>query len=261
MHAASHVLIVTGASRGIGYSVANHLLSRRAGHRLVLVARTEAPLLDLQARYPERVAFLVGDMTDRNMGTQAVEMALDKFHSVDSLILNHATLGPVKPVSDGSVSEWKTAFDTNFFSGLQIIQAALPALRKRRGRIVWVSSSTSTKPYGSLGAYGATKAAVNNLVMMLGEEEEEVVTVAVRPGEVDTELQRQMREVHAHGGAMRVQDAMRFIDLAETGRLLAPDVPGRVIAEMGLSASRELSGKFVDWDAGFRAAWDCKTEE
>ena len=66
---ASKVVIVTGASRGIGLYAVQTLL--KANHRVILTARTEGPLRDLQENYPSQVAYLTGDMNDFSVGARS----------------------------------------------------------------------------------------------------------------------------------------------------------------------------------------------
>lgn len=244
----SKVVLLTGASRGIGLSVAEYLLSRPAKHRLVVSARSESQLLQLSNRYPSRVAVISGDHCDVVLGQKLVKLGISKFQRLDSVIVNHATVEPVMRLADSSVHEWKKAYDVNFFSAVSILQTAIPYLRASRGRVVLVSSTSSISPYRSVGAYGSTKAALNHLAMVLDAEEEAITAVAIRPGEVDTELQRSMREKHAQSGTMPLEDSTRFHELKKNDSLLPPNVPARVVAGLALNVKRELGGRLYEWD-------------
>lgn len=241
----SKTIILTGASRGIGLAIAHYLLQR--SHNLVLVARSEQPLRDLESQYKNQVGVLAGDLSDFSLGDKAVSLAKEKFQSLDGLIVNHGVLDPVKRVTFSSADEWRAAFDVNFFSAVAISQAALPALRESKGKILFTSSGASSNAYPTWGAYGASKAAINHLAMTLGNEEKDITTVSVRPGVVDTEMQRDIRE--KHNKAMDEQDAARFAELKATGGLLKPEQPGHVMAKLVLDAPKDLSGKFLSWNA------------
>lgn len=78
--------------------------------------------------------------------------------------------------------------DVNFFSLLYTIQAALPALRESKGKVIFVSSGASLRGTYAWGPYAASKAAMNSLCRTLAVEEKDVVSVAVRPGIVDTDV-------------------------------------------------------------------------
>jgi len=239
------VIILTGASRGIGLAIAHYLLQK--SHKLVVVARGEQPLRELEKQYNGQVAVLAGDLTDLSLGSKAVELAQTYWQRLDGLIVNHAVLEPVKRIADSSAEEWRAAYDVNFFSAIAMSKAALPELRKSNGRIIYTSSGAATSAYPTWGAYGSSKAALNHLALTLAAEEKDITSIAIRPGVVDTEMQRDIRE--KHNTAMDEQDAARFAELKKTGGLLKPEQPGHVMAKLVLDAPKELSGKFLSWNA------------
>jgi len=116
-------------------------------------------------------------------------------------------------------------------------------LRKTNGRIIFTSSGAATGAYAAWGAYGAAKAAMNHLTMTLSVEEPLLTSIAIRPGVVDTEMQRQLRDIH--NITMDPKDAEKFATLKSSGQLLRPEQPGRVIAKLVLEAPRELTGRFI----------------
>jgi NAD(P)-dependent dehydrogenase (short-subunit alcohol dehydrogenase family) len=130
----------------------------------------------------------------------------------------------------------------------------VPSLRKSNGRIVFTSSGAAIGAYQGWGCYGAGKAVLNHLAHTLSVEEPDITTVSVRPGVVDTEMQREIRELHTM--AMSEKDAAKFLRLKDDGGLLKPEQPGHVIAKLAVGAGKELSGKFVSWNdevlAGFQ---------
>lgn len=241
----SKVILLTGASRGIGLATAHHLLKN--SHKLVLVARSEAPLRDLESQYPNQVAFVAGDLADFAVSKKAVDLAVSTWKQLDGVIVNHGVLDPVQKLADSTAEEWRSAFDKNFFSAVAIAQAAIPALRESRGTILFTSSGAAANSYPTWGAYGSAKAAMNHLAGTIANEEEDIISIAVRPGVVDTEMQQDIRE--KHHTAMYPNDRAKFAELKKTGGLLRPEQPGHVMARLVLSASRDLSGKFLSWNA------------
>jgi NAD(P)-dependent dehydrogenase (short-subunit alcohol dehydrogenase family) len=83
---------------------------------------------------------------------------------------------------------------------------------------------------------------MNHLAMTLSAEEPEITSVSIRPGVIDTEMQRVVRE---HNTVMDPDEAERFKSLYEGGKLLRPEQPGHVIAKLSVEADKELSGKFL----------------
>ena len=70
-----------------------------------------------------------------------------------------------------------------------------------------------------------------------------MTSISIRPGVVDTEMQREIREVH--GPVMQEQDVTRYRKLHEEGGLLKPEQPGHVIAKLAVDGPKELSGRFL----------------
>lgn len=241
----ARVIILTGASRGIGLAIAHYLLQR--SHKLIVVSRTEAPLRELEKQYNGQVAVLAGDLADLSLGEKAVDLARTYWQKLDGLIVNHGVLDPISTVANSKAEQWRAAYDINFFSAVAISTAAIPELRKTRGRIIFTSSGASTSAYTTWGAYGSAKAALNHLALTLGTEEKEITTISVRPGVVDTEMQRDIRE--KHNTLMTKTDAAKFAELKTSGGLLKPEQPGHVMAKLVLDAPTSLSGKFLTWNA------------
>jgi NAD(P)-dependent dehydrogenase (short-subunit alcohol dehydrogenase family) len=134
----------------------------------------------------------------------------------------------------------------NGLSVAEKIQAALPSLRKTQGRIILTSSGAAVSAYQGWGAYGAGKAVLNHLALTLAVEEPDVTTISIRPGVVDTEMQREIRELH--NKAMSEKDAIKFAGLKTDGGLLKPEQPGHVLAKLVVSGDKHLSGKFLSWN-------------
>ena len=86
---------------------------------------------------------------------------------------------------------------------------------------------------------------MNHLCSTLGAEEPEITAISVRPGVVDTAMQKDIRELH--GEAMG-EGWKKFEELHKDGKLLRPEQPGHVIAKLAVGAPKELSGKFVSWN-------------
>jgi NADP-dependent 3-hydroxy acid dehydrogenase YdfG len=83
---------------GIGLAIAQWLLSQPASHKLVVLSRTQSALDQIKQQYPEQVETLAGDLADFSFGAKAVELAVSKWGRVDSIIVNHGALDPVKRV-------------------------------------------------------------------------------------------------------------------------------------------------------------------
>lgn len=84
---------------------------------------------------------------------------------------------------------------------------------------------------------------MNHLALTLSTEEPDVTTISIRPGVVDTEMQREIREIHHK--AMDKENVEKFASLKSEGKLLKPEQPGHVLANLAIDAPNELSGKFL----------------
>lgn len=100
--------------------MAHYLLSH--SHKLVLIARTHSALDQLHYQYgSEKVEVLAGDVADPGIAKKAVDLAIERWGRLDGLVVNHGTLDPVKKIADGSVEEWKKAYDINVFSAIGLV--------------------------------------------------------------------------------------------------------------------------------------------
>jgi NAD(P)-dependent dehydrogenase (short-subunit alcohol dehydrogenase family) len=121
------------------------------------------------------------------------------------------------------------------------LEVTLPLLRKTKGKIILTSSGAARHSYAGWGAYCATKAALKSLGDTLAVEEEDITTISVEPGTVDTDMQKDIREKFLH--VMDEKDQKRFTALHEEGKLAKPEEPGHVMAKLVLDAPKELSGE------------------
>lgn len=144
--------VVTGASGGIGLETARALLAD--GWQVVCLSRHACPL--------EGVRSMPCDITD-SAQVQAAFAAVDR---VD-LLVNNAGFGISGAVECTGEAEMRRQFDLNFFAWVTVIQAALPALRESRGRILNISSAAAVFSIPFQSFYSASKAAVESLTCAL----------------------------------------------------------------------------------------------
>lgn len=219
------VVLVTGASRGIGAAAARAL--REQGARLALCARTSAPHVE------------VVDVADPKACEAFVLRAADRFGRVDALICNAAVVGPLGPTALVDPAEWRHAAEVNLLGPLYLAQAALPFLRKTGGRLINVSTGAAVQPLPNASAYCATKAGLTHLTRVLALEEPDVTCLCFSPGVVDTSMQEEVRRLPGQWGAY-------FSDLHQRGMLSPPERPGRLLAWLAMQAPREWTGQMID---------------
>ena len=177
------VTLVTGASTGIGAVTARTLAAQ--GHRLVLTGRTESTL-SAAADGLESAVTVVGDTADPQDVRRAVDAALGRFGRLDNIVANAGSTSQ-GTIADGDPAEWRTMLLTNVLGPAVLVQAALPALRESRGRIVVVGSVAGIR--NSPGnmyqvTKWATRALAENVRLMVTGEGIGVTLIA--PGRVET---------------------------------------------------------------------------
>jgi NAD(P)-dependent dehydrogenase (short-subunit alcohol dehydrogenase family) len=195
------VAIVTGASRGLGAALARRLAED--GWRLVLDARDgdalEASLASWPARSPGEAADVVlvaGDVTDPDHRRRLVEEA-ERLGGIDALVNNASALGPSPQpnLADYPADELRRVYDVNVVAPLALAAAAVPALRRARGRIVNVTSDAGVEPYEGWGGYGSSKAALEHASRILAAEEDAagsgVRVYVVDPGDMRTQMHQE----------------------------------------------------------------------
>jgi short-subunit dehydrogenase len=186
------VVIVTGASSGIGAATAR--LAAAHGAIVVLAARRADRLAALAAELPGSSA-VPTDMRDPDAINRLVQEALDRHSRVDVLI-NNAGQGLHVPLERVKLDDLVAITELNFYAPLIAMQAVLPTMRRQgRGVIVNVSSATSRMVLPGVGAYSATKSALNMLSDVARREfaADGVVVSVVYPSVTATEFHSALR--------------------------------------------------------------------
>ena len=197
-HMRDQVIVITGASGGIGAALAERVA--RAGGVAVLAARREPELEVVRARCGKRAIAVVTDVTRRADVQRLLDRALERHGHVDVWV-NNAGRGISRTVSQLSEGEFDEMIDVNLRSALHGMQVALSHFKtRRRGHIINVSSMLGRVPYVPWrSAYSAAKHALNALTaslrLELRSEYPEIHVSTVSPGVVATEF-----GVHALGG-------------------------------------------------------------
>lgn len=161
------VAIVTGASSGIGRATA--MLFAAEGAALVLNARGTLGLEKVAASIRAqggRVHLVVGDVGQPDTHDQLVADAVRVFGGLDIAFNNAATVGPIKPIAEVTLSEWQETLATNLTSAFVASRSQIPVLLERGGgSIIFTSSFVGTSVgLPGMGAYAASKAGLMGLV-------------------------------------------------------------------------------------------------
>ncbi|MFB7340636.1 SDR family oxidoreductase [Streptomyces hydrogenans] len=235
------VALVTGASRGIGFGIAEALVAR--GDRVVITGRGEDALKEAVERLgADRAVGVAGKAHDTAHQAAAVEAAMDAFGRVDDLVNNAGTNPVFGPIADLDLDVARKVFETNVVSALGFAQRTWHAWQKENGgTIVNIASVAGISASPFIGAYGVSKAAMINLTQQLAHEFAPVVRVnAIAPAVVKTKFAQALYE------GREAEAAAAY----PMGRLGVPEDIGGAAAFLTSDQSGWITGQTLVVDGG-----------
>ena len=186
---ASKVVLITGASSGIGEAAARMLAAN--GAKVVLGARRTDRLQKIVAEIRERggiAEYRTVDVTNREDVNAFVAFAVEKFGRVD-VIFNNAGVMPVSPMNALKTDEWDRIIDVNIRGVLNGIAAVLPLMEAQGSGHIINTASTAAHAIGAqFGVYCASKYAVRAITEGLRQEMDTVRVTLISPGVTESEL-------------------------------------------------------------------------
>lgn len=161
------IVIVTGASEGIGRSIAEKLAEN--GAKVVLAARNDEKLAELAHKLPGSLAVHT-DMSDENEIKNLIDRTMEVYGRVDILI-NNAGQGMYGPVESIDIDKYKHIMNLNVFGPVFAMQLVIPHMRTQGGGMILnISSRVSKNYFPNLAAYASTKYALNAISLTAREE-------------------------------------------------------------------------------------------
>jgi len=234
--------ILTGASRGIGFAIAERLVAE--GARVVLTGRTQDTLDSAVAALggPERAIGVAGKANDVDHQAATVQAALDAFGSVDLLVNNTGINPTYGPIVELDLDVARKVVDVNCIAALSWVQHAHRAwMKEHGGAVVNVSSVSGVRPAPMIGMYGASKAMLISMTELLALELAPDIRVnAVAPAVVKTRF----AEAFYEGREAEVASTYPLKRLGE------PDDIGGVVAFLLSHDAAWLTGQTVVVDGG-----------
>jgi uncharacterized protein len=187
------VVVITGASAGIGKALAEALHPR--GARLVLAARRLDRIEALNRQLGGNHLVIQTDVADCSQCEALIHQTVEHFGRLDTLVCN-AGYGVLRPVADSSPDEIQRMFQTNVFGTTDCVRAAVPVMRRQepaggwRGQLMIVSSAVARRGLPYFGVYSATKAAQLSLAEALRVElhPDRIAVTSVHPVGTETEF-------------------------------------------------------------------------
>ncbi len=161
-------IILTGGTRGIGYTTTIYLLEK--GHNLAINYLTRDDIAkDIKIRFPKNFIYLKGSITDEEADKKLIGEALSIFGSIDCLI-NNASINLYGLMTSNKLNEINNILDTNIKGTITITQLTIPHLLKSQGQIINISSVWGHKGASCETVYAMTKGAINQMTTSLARE-------------------------------------------------------------------------------------------
>lgn len=185
----SKVALITGGSKGIGYGVADALLT--VGMNVAITSRSEDSAIEAAKKLsgPGRgkVLGLVADVRDYESQQDAVRVVLERFGHLDVVVAN-AGIGHFGAIEELSVDKWQQTIDTNLTGVFYSIKAAVGALKESQGYVITISSLAGTNFFEGGAAYNASKFGVTGMTqaIMLDLRKYGIKVSTIMPGSVAT---------------------------------------------------------------------------
>lgn len=191
MNFTNRVVIITGASSGIGAGAAVHLST--LGAKLVLTGRNKANLEAVAAKCKGEVLSVVSDVNIEADRVRVVNETIAKFGKIDVLV-NNAGIGDGGELLKTTMEQYDNVMNTNVRSVFHLTQLATPHLIKTKGNIVNISSVAGLRAFGGFSVYCMSKAAIDQFTRCLALElaSEGVRVNAVNPAVIKTDFHRRM---------------------------------------------------------------------
>lgn len=213
------VIIITGASSGIGEATARRLA--KEGHTIVLAARREDKLVDLKRSLEtdnNTVLIHTTDVTKRDDVVSLVKNTIQEFGRVDVLI-NNAGIMPLSFIEEGRVEDWDRMIDVNLKGLLYGINEVVPIMKEQNsGHIINVSSVAGRRVFPTAAVYCATKFGVNAITEGLRQElsaKYNIKVTAIEPGATKTELQSHIPNEEIRQNFAKRMETVTFLEATD----------------------------------------------
>ena len=244
------VVVVTGASRGIGREISISFASQ--GCRVVLAARS-SDQLEIVAKAVQAAggtaAAITCDVSDRTSARALISGATQAFGSVDILV-NNAGSNYICSVALSDDDKWEDVFRTNTFGAYYCTKAALrQMIRAKWGRIINISSVAATGGAAHASAYAAAKAAVNGFTMSVARETARfgITANCVCPWHVDTDLMTQAMQARGRMFGKTAEEYIaRIVSESPQRRLITSEEVASTVLFLASQGAGGITGQLIN---------------
>lgn len=236
--------LVTGGSRGIGAACCRMLA--QAGARVAVNFQLERPHADLLVRRIGEAggtAFcLAADVSRPDEAEMLVDETVDRFGRLD-IVVNNAGIWRGSPIEEISDGEWAEMIGVNLTGSFHILRAAVPHLKRSRGRIINISSTAGQRGEAFHSHYAATKGAIISLTKSLAAElaQDGVLVNCVAPGWVETDMTRD---------SLAGEDRAAILAAIPLGRVGRPEEIAGAVLYLASDLASFVTGEILNVNGG-----------
>jgi 3-oxoacyl-[acyl-carrier protein] reductase len=244
------IAVITGASRGIGRSIAK-LLSDE-GMRLVIAARTAELLEEVAKSCRSEVIPLALDLRNEEAPQRLIDFAAEKFGGIDVLV-NNAGATKRGDFLELSEADWYDGFVLKFFSAVRCSRAAWPYLQESKGSIVNIVGVGGRTGSAEFAIGGSVNAALLNLTKVLADRgtKDDIRVNAINPGAIATDrLQTRIRQFATENKTSIDDAARQMASNLGIARFGEPEEIARAVAFLSSPAAGYCQGSIFDVDGG-----------
>ena len=195
----NQVVLVTGASKGLGYEIAKYFL--KFGSNLMICSRNQIQIRKAYKKLikikekNQKIFYSATDVSSYDQVKKLISVTIKKFKKIDVLVNNAGIYGPKGHIEKIKWNEWVKTFQINLFGSILLTRAVIPYFKKKnKGKIVQLSGGGATSPLPLISGYAVSKAAVVRFVENLSEEVKKynIDINAVSPGPLNTDMLKEV---------------------------------------------------------------------